>query len=377
MTTEEGEEGKPHIIIDNGTGYCKAGLSGEEGPRAVFPACVGYFKYASGVVGGDEKVFFIGADAVAKRGVLKLNYPIERGVVDNWDDMEKIWGHVFTNELRVDPVEHNVMLTEAPMNPKENREKMAQIMFETFNVPGLYIAIQAVLSLYSAGKFTGIVADSGDGVTHFVPIFDGYSLPHAVIRLDLAGRDLTEFMMKLLTETGTRFSTTAEKEIVKAIKEKSCYVALDFEEELNSVEPFDYELPDGTHIVVKDQRIRCPEALFKPAMIGKEGNGIGQTCYDSIQKCDIDVRKDLYNCVVLSGGSSMYTGLPERLSKEIKALAPESMKEEVKVIASPERKFAVWIGGSILSSISTFESMWITKTEYEESGATIVHRKCF
>ena len=197
----EGEEGeaKPHIIIDNGTGYCKAGLSGEEGPRAVFPACVGYPKYASGMVGGDKKEFFVGADAEAKRGVLKLNYPIEHGVVNNWDDMEKIWGHVFTNELRVAPEEHNVMLTEAPMNPKENREKMAQIMFETFNVPGLYIAIQAVLSLYSAGKFTGIVADSGDGVTHFVPIFDGYSLPHAVIRLDLAGRDLTEYMMKLLT----------------------------------------------------------------------------------------------------------------------------------------------------------------------------------
>ena len=243
---EEGEEGKPHIIIDNGTGYCKAGLSGEEGPRAVFPACVGYPKYASGMVGGDKKEFFVGADAEAKRGVLKLNYPIEHGVVNNWDDMEKIWGHVFTNELRVAPEEHNVMLTEAPMNPKENREKMAQIMFETFNVPGLYIAIQAVLSLYSAGKFTGIVADSGDGVTHFVPIFDGYSLPHAVIRLDLAGRDLTEFMMKLLTETGLRFSTTAEKEIVKLIKEKSCYVALDFEEELKSVEPFDYELPDGS-----------------------------------------------------------------------------------------------------------------------------------
>ena len=370
-------ESKPHIIIDNGTGYCKAGLSGEEGPRAVFPACVGYPKYASGMVGGDKKEFFVGADAEAKRGVLKLNYPIEHGVINNWDDMEKIWGHVFTNELRVDPVEHNVMLTEAPMNPKENREKMAQIMFETFNVPGLYIAIQAVLSLYSAGKFTGIVTDSGDGVTHFVPIFDGYSLPHAVIRLDLAGRDLTEFMMKLLTETGTRFSTTAEKEICKAIKEKSCSVALDFEEELKSVEPFDYELPDGTHVVVKDQRIRCPEALFKPAMVGKEGSGIGQTCYDSIQRCDIDVRKDLYNCVVLSGGTSMYNGLPERLTKEIKALAPESMKEEVKVIASPERKFAVWIGGSILSSISTFESMWITKNEYEESGATIVHRKCF
>ena len=374
---DEEEKSKRHIIIDNGTGYCKAGLTGQAGPSSVFPACVGYPKYNVSMVGNDKQEFLVGEDAEAKRGILKLNYPIEHGVIKNWDDMEKIWGHVFTNELRVDPVEHNVMLTEAPMNPKENREKMAQIMFETFNVPGLYIAIQAVLSLYSAGKFTGIVADSGDGVTHFVPIFDGYSLPHAVIRLDLAGRDLTEYMMKLLTETGTRFSTTAEKEIVKAIKEKACYVALDFEEELKSVEPFDYELPDGTHVVVKDQRIRCPEALFKPSMVGKEGNGIGQTCYDSIQKCDIDVRKDLYNCVVLSGGTSMYNGLPERLTKEIKALAPQSIKEEVQVIASPERKFAVWIGGSILSSISSFETMWITKKEYEEFGATIVHKKCF
>ena len=375
----EGEEGeaKPHIIIDNGTGYCKAGLSGEEGPRAVFPACVGYPKYASGMVGGDKKEFFIGADAEAKMGVLKLNYPIEHGVVNNWDDMEKIWGHVFTNELRVAPEEHNVMLTEAPKNPKWNREKMAQIMFETFAVPGLYIAIPGVLSIYSAGKFTGIVVDSGEGVTQFVPIFEGCSLTHAVNRLNLAGRDLTEFMMKLLKETGQIFTTTEEKEIVKVIKEKVCYVALDFEEELKSVEPFDYELPDGTHVIVKNQRIRCPEALFKPSMVDKKGNGIGQTCYDSIQKCDIDVRKDLYNCVILSGGTSMYNGLPERLTKEIKALAPESMKEEVKVIASPERKFAVWIGGGILSSISTFETMWITKTEYEESGPIIIHRKCF
>ena len=374
--TEE-EETKTHIIIDNGTGYCKAGLSGEEGPRAVFPVCVGYPKYGTGMIVGDKKEYYVGADAETKRGILKLNYPIEHGVVNNWDDMEKIWGHIFTNELRVAPEEHNVMLTEAPMNPKENREKMAQIMFETFNVPGLYIAIQAVLSLYSAGKFTGIVADSGDGVTHFVPIFDGYSLPHAIIRLDLAGRDLTEYMMKLLTETGMRFSTTAEKEIVKAIKEKSCYVALDFQEELRYVEPFDYELPDGTHIIIKDQRIRCPEALFKPSMIDKYETGIDEACYNSIQRCDIDLRRDLYNNIILSGGNSKFEGLPERLSREIRCLAPESMKEEVRVIASLERKFAVFIGGCILSSISSFESNWITKAEYEQYGAAILHRKCF
>ena len=183
--------------------------------------------------------------------------------------------------------------------------------------------------------------------------------------------------MKLLYETGRRFTTTAEKEIVKAIKEKSCYVALDFENELHSIEDFDYELPDGTLVKVKDQRVRCTEALFRPAMIGREGCGITEACDYAIRKCDIDIRKDLYNCIALSGGNSMFNGLPERLTKEIKHLAPESMKEEIRVVASPERKFSVWNGGSILSEISTFESCWITKTEYEESGICIIHRKCF
>ena len=329
------------------------------------------------MVGGDKKGFFVGADAEAKRGVLKINYPIENGIVNNWDDMEKIWGHVFTNELRVSPEEHNVMITEPMLNPKENREKMAQIIFETFNVPGFYIMKQPVSSIYSAGKFSGLVVDSGECITQIAPIFDGFNLTHANIKLEIGGRDLTKNFMKLLEETGCRFSIIAEKEIVKAIKEKSCYVALDFEEELKYVEPFVYELPDGTHVIIKDQRIRSPEALFKPQMIGKDTIGISQACYDSIQKCDIDIKKDLYNCIILSGGNTMFNGLPERFAKDIKVLVPKSIKEEVKIIASIERKLSIWNGCSIISNISTFESSWITKTQYEESGSTIVHRKCF
>ena len=370
------EEVKPNIILDNGSGYIKAGFTGDEAPKTVFPTCVGYpLLYDGSNKGEDVKEFFIGADAETQKEKVKYVYPIEQGVVNNWDEMEKIWGHVFFNELKVDSSEHNVMLTEAAMRPKQNKEKMAQIMFETFNVPGLYIALPALLNIYGAGKFTGFSVELGDGVSQFVQIFDGYPKENTIISIDLGGRDLTEFMVKILYETGIFFSSSYQKEIVKKIKERSCYVALDFEEELKSYCPFDYELPDGTHVVVKDQQIRCPEVLFKPNMIGKEGNGIGQTCCDSIEKCKSDVRKDLYNCVVLSGGNSMYNGLPERLNKEIKAFAPESMKEEVKVIASPERKFNAWIGGNILSSISTFKNQWITKTEYEESGETIVHRQ--
>ena len=369
---EEEDEGKRHVVIDFGTCYTKAGLSEEEGPRTVFPSVVGYPKFTVGI---GEKKDFIGQDAEAKRGVLKLNYPIEHGVVNNWDDAEKIMRYTFTNELRVAPEQHIIMLIEPPYNSKFNREKMAQIMFETFNVDGLYIANSAVLSLYSIGKYNGIVIDSGEDITHFVPIYNSSCISHAYFYENLGGRDLTLYMEEFLNEVGHKSSTFSGKKNVKLIKEKVCYVAPDFDEELKCVEPYDYELPDGTHVIIKDQRIRCPETLFKPYMLGKEGDGIAKVCFDSIQRCDVDIRNDLYNNILLSGGNSMFAGLPERLEKEIRVLAPDSMKEEVKVIVSPERKFATWIGGSKLSSISNFESCCITRTEYEECGAFIVHKK--
>ncbi|CAK9293642.1 unnamed protein product [Gordionus sp. m RMFG-2023] len=354
------------LVVDNGSGLCKAGFAGDAFPCAVF---------SSTIMGTGQKDCYVAEDDETKSGMPTLRYPIEHGVITNWADIEIIWNHAFYNKLKIAPEEYSVLMTEAPLNPKPNREKMTEIMFEKFKVPAFYIGIQELLGLIGSGKGTGVVVDSGDDVSYVVPIYDGFALPHAITRIDFAGRDLTKYLQNILSEKGG----TTEGEIVADIKEKLCYVALDFEEEMALAETSceikkSYELPDGKIITIGDERFRCPETFFQPYFIGKESGGIHEIIYNSIMKCDMNIRKELYKNIVLSGGSTMYPGLKERLEKEISALAPPTIT--ISVLAPDDRKFLTWIGGSILASLSTFQSMCITKTEYDEVGSSIVHRKC-
>ena len=299
----------------------------------------------------------------------------------DWEGMEQIWHHTFYHHLNIQPEEHAILLTEAPLNPISNRERMAEMMFESFYCAAMNIQIQAILALYSSGRTTGCVVDSGDGVTHIVPIYEGFAFPHAIFRLDLAGRDLTQRLVSNLKEHGFEFvQTSSGFEIVREMKEKVAYVAYDFEDELNrsrdtSSTETTYELPDGNMIIVGNERFRCPEVLFQPQLLGKELPGIHTATYEVIMNCQAYyVYRDLFENIILSGGNTMFPGIVQRMTKEITSLAPSTMK--IKVVAPPERKYSVWIGGSILASLSTFQQMWISKAEYDESGPAIVHRKC-
>eukprot|EP00619_Florenciella_sp_RCC1007_P017580 CAMPEP_0205946640 /NCGR_PEP_ID=MMETSP1325-20131115/69154_1 /ASSEMBLY_ACC=CAM_ASM_000708 /TAXON_ID=236786 /ORGANISM="Florenciella sp., Strain RCC1007" /LENGTH=637 /DNA_ID=CAMNT_0053317727 /DNA_START=121 /DNA_END=2036 /DNA_ORIENTATION=+ len=343
------------------------------------------------MVGMDQKDAYVGDEAQSKRGVLTLKYPIEHGIVTNWDDMEKIWHHTFYNELRVPPEEHPVLLTEPPLNPKAHRERMVLIMFETFNVPAMYVTTQAVLALYASGRLTGCVLDSGATVTQAVPICEGHAITHAIGRpLDLAGNDLTEYMLKMIEERGHSMIDDASaaadgREIMRDLKEKFAYVALDFDEEMEMAAESTtlqrtIEWPNGNPMVeLRDERFRCPEVLFQPSLLGKvDLPGFHEYVHQTIAKCDTGANnQELYSNLVLAGGNTCFPGIAERLTRELKCLVPSSTMD-VTVIAPPvmERKYSAWIGGSILASLESSYSNWIAVSEYNEEGPAIVHSKC-
>lgn len=368
----------PAVIFDNGSGLCKAGLAGEVGPRHVVHSIVGHPKVKMPSAGASQKKYCVGEEALNGGEVLHLHYPIERGLITGWDDMEKLWKHLFERELGVKASDRPVLMTERSLNPRETREKMAEVMFESFDVPAFYLSDQAVLALYASACITGLVVDSGDGVTCTVPIFEGYSLPHAITKLYVAGRDITEHLTRLLLASGRTFPCVLDKALVDDIKEKLCYVALEPEKELSrrSEEVLrEYKLPDGSIIRIGDQLYQAPEALFSPEQLGIQSPGLSKMVSGSIARCDADIQKMLYGEIVLSGGTTLFRGLDGRLLRELEQAA--SKGTTIKITAPPDRCFSTWIGASIITSLSSFKQMWVTSADFKEFGTSVVQRRCF
>ena len=372
-----------HVVIDNGTGFMKGGFSGENAPRAVFPTLIGTPKENKLLT--DKNIpRIIGQEALEKIGMANVRAPIEKGIIKDWEDMEIIWHHMLYDELRIAPDDHNIILTDIPLNAAENREKTVQMFFEKFNVPGLFISMTSVLAIYDEGRTSGMAIDSGEVITNFVPVYEGFAFPNAISKSETGGQVLTDYLISLLSEKKYNINTMTKKLKINEIKERYCRVSYDFENEIREAgEEGNLEerikLPDGEEIILELEKLKCPEALFRPNFFNKSDinmRGLHDECCASIQQIDVEIRKDLYSNIVLAGGNTMFEGLPERLTKEIQKLTPSAASNKVKVIALPERKYASWIGATILSSLSNFQCMWITRAEYKETGESIVHKKC-
>eukprot|EP01043_Picozoa_sp_COSAG02_P021759 COSAG02_NODE_1114_length_14502_cov_140.830035_7_plen_598_part_00 len=445
------------LVVINGSGTCKVGFAGDDAPRAIFPSIVGRLRHRACFVGSGLKESYVGDEAQSRRGVLTLKFPIQHGIVTSWDDMEKIWHHAFYNELRVAPEEHPILMNEVLMNPKASREKITQICFETFKTPAFYLENTATLALYASGRTTGVVLQIGESTIWQVPIYEGHVLTWSVINpahMDqISGQKLTDYMMELLAERGYSFTTTIEREIVRDIKEKFCYIASDFEAEMQKAttspalveKTYEYDLPgmfgpdkQKQVITIGNERFRCPEALYRPSIIGSSAAyNVCEFVHAGIMKSDVDLHTDLFSNIVLAGGSTMFPGMAQRLQAGIQSLAPTNTKVKVihpevggdqravacrrawavgytlvaagratycgpseleplvqtdflpavvfeavlrlaYIIPPPERTYSSWVGGSIMASGShRFRQSFVTREEYDEAGPSIVHRKCF
>lgn len=425
----------PAVVMDNGTGYSKLGFAGNDSPSFVFPTAIatkgptggsggsgsgrpavaskptfltggaGPSGHLSGKRGTEDLDFFIGDEALAAAGGAGygINYPIRHGQIDNWDLMERFWSNSIFKYLRVEPEDHHFLLTEPPLNPPENREATAEIMFESFNVAGLYIAVQAVLALaasWTSSKvqdrsLTGTVIDSGAGVTHVIPVAEGYVIGSSIKSVPIAGRDITNFVQSLLRERGEPDSSlqTAER-----IKEEYCYVCPDIVKEFAR---FDRESDDRfkkhtvnyangktTTVDVGYERFLAPEIFFNPEIYSSDFLTPLPTIVDTvIQSSPIDVRRGLYKNIVLSGGSTLYKDFGRRLQRDIRHMVDARIKAsearsggaksgglDVQVITHKRQRHGPWFGGSLLGQTPEFKSYCHTKAEYDEIGPSIVRR---
>eukprot|EP00924_Labyrinthula_sp_SR-Ha-C_P005590 snap_masked-scaffold_131-processed-gene-0.6-mRNA-1 protein AED:0.03 eAED:0.03 QI:0/0/0/0.5/1/1/2/0/355 len=348
------------IVVDCGSFTCKAGYANEDAPRAIFPSFTSRKRNKN-----KQKRIICGEYALQSSNLGHLSSPFDARFISDWDELQHVFYHTFFNELQQSPEDFPILLTEPPLNPKKHRERLTEMMFDVFNVPATYIAITSTLSLYSSGRTTGVVFESGYETSFSVPIYEGYALPHAMDRLDYGGKDVTS-RLKSETRYSSKNSKIIENSILDSLKKEYCYIALDPDdpkEKLSLKDKPQFKLPDGSLINAGIYLFEAPEMLFW-------SGGVHESIYGAIMRCDVDIRKDMYSNIILSGGNTMFKGFADRLNKEMVALAPAGI--HIRVIAPPERDSSTWIGGSILASLQTFQDMWITREEYDDQGLGIL-----
>ncbi|XP_062455176.1 actin-like protein 7A [Rhea pennata] len=364
------------IIIDIGTGYSKCGFAGDLWPSHVISSTVGKPIQEPAKTRDKQKETFVGRVLQNISVPLELINPLRNGIVVDWNCVQDMWEYIFHTEMKIQPEDHAVLVSDPPLSPTTNREKYAEMMFEGFCIPAIHIAYQSRLSMYSYGRTSALVVESGHGVSYVVPIYEGYVMSSITGMVDYAGLDITCYLMKLLNESGNTF-TEDQLSIVEDIKEKCCYTSLDLEQDLSlplQKQQLDYKLLDGNLITIGKERFLCAEALFNPALLCSQEPGLLQLTMTCLKKCDAALMRILVGNMLLCGGSTMMAGFAARFQSELSWMCPN---DHFTIAASPQRKSSVWIGGSILASLQSFQQLWIYKREYEEYGPSCIFNKCF
>ncbi|XP_025971379.2 actin-like protein 10 [Dromaius novaehollandiae] len=368
---------KTAVIIDNGSSFTRAGFAGQKKPTFVLrtmslhPSCPGaIWETPCHLTPAESRIGF----ATEPR-----TYPLKHGVIVDWDSMENLWSHLFFCGLKALPEEHPVLMTDSPSCPTTNREKVAEVLFETFRVPALHVSNTGFLSLCAYGRITGLAVEAGAGVSHVTSVCLGQTWREATYRLDVAGCFLSNYLHNLLMKSSNvpPVLKALKKTTVIQLKKQCCYVSMDYEGDLQDQarhHPAGFRTPDGHWITLHKERFCCPEPLFQPKLLNQSSPGLHLLTFQSLQKVPDHCRRDVMGNVVLSGGSSMFPGFPERMCLELNALF-HGTDCQIKLLATPERGMAAWAGGSMTASLNSFQHMWMGKGEYKEHGAEYVHTK--
>lgn len=398
------------LVLDLGTSATKAGWSSRGEPDSVFPTLVGRGRHRGAMLNLGLKDSYVGRQAQALRGILSLNNPIKQGVVENWDDLELLWNHVWDKETArrrnsndsqingnaVDPEDYRVLVSVPPLCPPEDWRRMGEILLEGAGVGGIYLANKSVLSMYGGGRTTGVCVDSGEDMTYIVPCWEGSPLPDATLILKMGGKQVTDRLLALLSHgkysfpddtfllwkrggrSSSRFQVATRRDVVREAKEAFCrvserpYTPGDLKNA--AAEEQVLRLPDGNIVVVGEEAFSAPELLFKPELAKKKYSGLHELVYESVMRCDEKLRSRLLSNIMLTGGNSLLPGLEKRLEKELTTMlfkGGDKSNAGVRVVAQKGRENFTWSGGAHLCSLSSFQRLWLSRQDYLETGATM------